>query len=204
MLNHKYPGIFILIEGLDGAGKTTAIRKAIAELDSDLDACYLKAVGADNFWGRMARRYAKTFLFLIELFFATRNLLTPALKQGKVVVMDKYYFFVASHVPDVNTRLNRFLVKTFEKIMIRPELLIYFLVDREERIKRLSSDLANPFHRKLAENPAWIDERDHAYLSLIEKSCVNLAYLDTTELDPEQCAEKLQNVILNFLGRGLV
>lgn len=201
MLKNNRNNKFIVVEGLDGAGKTTAILSALGELSERFNVSYLKSVGGNSYWGELARRHPSTFLFLVELLWVTNHGLRPALNRGKNVLMDKYFYNVASHIPVVNTKINKTLIKIFKSLMIEPDLVVYFKVSLEERLKRLKKAPFNKFHEALINNPEWAREREQAYSIMVARSDINTVYLDTTGKSEEEVAEELKTIIRIYLSR---
>jgi thymidylate kinase len=205
MIKAFAPGLFIDIEGLDGSGKTTCLKNAV-EMLKDWDIICLKAVGSDTFLGRLARkmghRKSGTFFFLLETLFITWFPLRKALDDGKIVLMDKYFFNVASHVPEVNTLLNKMLIKILGNLIFEPDLIFFFTVSLPERIRRLKAGPENRFHQRLIANPGWIIERENAYKGIVYDSGVKVIRIDTTELDIRNTAERLHDSIINYIFSG--
>jgi thymidylate kinase len=197
MIRNKHKGILIDVEGLDGAGKTTAIKKALKKLNSE-KFIYIKGVGSDILWGRIAKRYAKTIFFLFELLSVTNRQIRPELKKGKIVITDKYFFNVASHVPEVKNIWNKALIIFFKWFMIKPDLIIYFSVSLHERINRLKNGPPNKFHNLLILNPHSIIEREKEYRIIIEKFEKKVVFIDTSGLSIDEATEKLESIILNY------
>ncbi|MBU1179610.1 hypothetical protein KJ885_01565 [Patescibacteria group bacterium] len=199
MRKNETKGRFILVAGLDGAGKTTAMKGALPELQKNCDIVYLKGIGSDNLLGRLAKRFGISFLFLAELLYMTYFPLRKALKQGKVVLMDKYFFFTASHIPDVDTRFNRFLLRICGPLMTKPDTVVYFLLERNERIKRLKAGPYSKYHQRLIDNPDWILEREIAYTAIVRASGAKIIFSDNTGLNITQSVSVFKNIILYFL-----
>jgi dTMP kinase len=95
-------GFLAVIEGIDGAGKSTQARSLVRKLRSlGMEAAYFREPSRGR-WGRELKRKAKTAGSLtpeeeLELFQRDRREnveknLKPALSRGKVVVLDRYYF----------------------------------------------------------------------------------------------------------------
>lgn len=196
MKPNKYEGKLIVLEGLDGSGKTTAAKKIIREIPGLV---YFKGLGKNDFWGTMAKRYATTFLFLWEILVTIHISIRPALKRGENILMDKYFFVVASHIPDVEKPINKFFIRLLEKFMIRPDLIIYFIVSAEERLQRLRKGPFNKFHEKLINDPDWMTEREQAYFDMTMKSGLDVRVLDTTTISAEETAGKLKKIITDYL-----
>ena len=91
-------GVFIAIDGIDGAGKTT-LAAALASVLEHLDPLVTKEPTNDSPWGKELRRSAEKGRFSrnkeIEYFHKDRlyhidNIILPALKQGRLVITDRY------------------------------------------------------------------------------------------------------------------
>ena len=93
-------GKFIVLEGLDGSGKTTQARRlAHALSEIGIEALYTKEP-TDGQWGRACRQYAQGKIearkgevlgwFLNDREEHLDNEIIPALKSGKWVVCDRY------------------------------------------------------------------------------------------------------------------
>jgi len=200
MRPNKHKGIFILVEGLDGAGKTTALKKFLnGGNQTSVPFSYLKGAATKTFLHGLARRHPHTALFLTELVWTTFQPLRQALRRGENVIMDKYFYFIASHVPDVNRPLNALLIKLAEPLMLQPDLIIYFSVDLAERLARLKAGEANPHHETLVNDPSLADYREKTYHYMVKHSGAKLVELDTTGLSVEQVVERLNEVVHNFL-----
>lgn len=199
MRRNKHKGFFILVEGLDGAGKTTALKKFLTEKNSTgATFTYMKGAATKTFLRGFARHHPHTALFLTELLWITFGRLRRALAGGHNVIMDKYFFFIASHIPDVNRPHNSLLIALTRPLMLKPDLIIYFTVDRDERLARLRQGEPNPHHDRLINKPSLIDQRERVYRWLIEQSGCRTIVLDTTGLSVDQVAEKLNVIIKDF------
>lgn len=98
----KKQGCLLVIEGIDGAGKSTQVRmlaKRLRQLGMEVAVFREPTRGK---WGRKVRALAKTKKALnpkeeLELFILDRqeNVLRniiPSLSSGRVVILDRYYF----------------------------------------------------------------------------------------------------------------
>jgi dTMP kinase len=95
-------GVLIVLEGIDGAGKSTQARFLLRMLRREgLNAVYFREPSRGK-WGREIKRKAKEAASLtpeeeLDLFLKDRQEnveknLNPALRRKKVVILDRYYF----------------------------------------------------------------------------------------------------------------
>lgn len=138
--------MLIAIEGIDGAGKTTIARFLRDELQKmGYDVVLLKEP-TDSEWGRKIKESLNNRLSAeeeLELFILDRKYdveknILPALKSGKIVIMDRYYYsniaYQAARGIDAEKirRMN-------EEIAPKPDLVILLDAPPElclERVKK--------------------------------------------------------------------
>lgn len=100
-------GRLVVIEGIDGAGKSTQARRLLRKLRSrGVDAVAFREPTRGP-WGRELKRKAKTAGSLtpeeeLALFVKDRREnvalnLKPALRAGRVVILDRYYFSTVAY-----------------------------------------------------------------------------------------------------------
>ena len=219
MRKNKHKGIFILVEGLDGAGKTTALKKFLKDGNGNsVTFTYLKGAATKTFLNGLARRHPHTALFLVELLWTTFGPLRQKLARGENVIMDKYFYFIASHVPDPSPlasiresfgqaqkelivlalrQTKRCLERHFNCFL---QLLRFnFSVKLNERLARLKAGEPNPHHEALINSPALTVYRENVYRYLVLHSNAKVIELDTTGLSVDQVVQKLNKIIHGFL-----
>lgn len=100
------PGLLIVIEGIDGAGKSTLARSLAAWLRERGRTVVIDREPTDGPHGRALRESAKTGRLSaeaeLELFMKDRRehvaqLIAPATARGEVVILDRYYFSNAAY-----------------------------------------------------------------------------------------------------------
>jgi dTMP kinase len=141
---HEYPGKLLVVEGIDGSGKTTQL---------SLLAKWLTAAGHRVFlteWNSSALVKAATkagkkknaltpmtFSLLHATDFADRLLykIIPPLKAGMIVLADRYAY--TAFARDVARGVHRQWVREMYSFAVRPDLTLYFRVPIEVSIDRL-------------------------------------------------------------------
>jgi len=129
-------GVLIVLDGIDGTGKTTQAKRLLAELrKKSADAVYFREP-SDSPWGAAIKSKVATGSPLapeeeLELFQKDRQEnveknLKPALKEKKVVILDRYYFSTIAYQgargidPETIQRQN-------ESFAVEPDLV--FILD---------------------------------------------------------------------------
>jgi dTMP kinase len=141
---HQYPGRLIVVEGIDGSGKTTQL---------DLLAKWLESAGRRVIvteWNsstlvKAATKAGKkqnaltptTFSLLHATDFADRLLykIVPPLKAGMIVLADRYAY--TAFARDVTRGVDRQWVRDLYGFAVRPDLALYFRVPIEVSLERL-------------------------------------------------------------------
>ncbi|MES2568916.1 MAG: dTMP kinase [Verrucomicrobiota bacterium] len=99
-------GHLVVIEGIDGAGKSTVIQQLSRYCLEQQIPCVTSREPTTGKWGRLLRESARTGRLSLsqelELFMQDRaehilTLIGPALAEGKVVLLDRYYFSTAAY-----------------------------------------------------------------------------------------------------------
>jgi len=139
-------GLLIVLEGIDGSGKTTQARRLLRRLRR----CGFKAAffrePTRGKWGREIKRQAARADSLtpeqeLDLFVKDRRQnveknLRPALAAGKVVVLDRYYFSTIAYqgAKGVNVRRIR---RVNEAFAVPPDLVVVLDVDAGAGLRRI-------------------------------------------------------------------
>ena len=140
----KYPGRLIIVEGIDGSGKSTQI---------DLLGKWLTSLGYVTVfteWNSspIVRRTTKrgkdqrlltpmSFSLIHAADFANRvyTQILPALKSGTVVLADRYVY--TAFARDAARGVNRNWLRRIYSFAVQPSLALYFKVPLEESIRRI-------------------------------------------------------------------
>jgi len=141
------PGALIVIEGIDGAGKSTQVKALIRRLRSrGRPAVYFREPSRSK-WGRELKRKAKQAGSLtpeqeLDLFLKDRREnvaknLKPAMAAGKVVVLDRYYFSTIAYQGAKGLDRNR-IKRLNEAFAPKPDLVFILDLGAGEGLARIS------------------------------------------------------------------
>ena len=104
--NITAPGKLIVLEGIDGTGKSTLIRRLAAHCLAHGIDCLVSGEPTHGQWGRRLRESARSGRLELkeelELFIKDRTehveqVIRPARAAGQVVLLDRYYFSTAAY-----------------------------------------------------------------------------------------------------------
>jgi dTMP kinase len=96
-----HPGLFIVLEGIDGTGKSTQARRLGEWFEKQGREVMISREPTDGPWGKKLRESAATGrlspqdelqYFLNDRRQHVEERIAPALAAGKVVILDRYYF----------------------------------------------------------------------------------------------------------------
>jgi dTMP kinase len=155
-MNHS--GLFIVLEGIDGTGKSTQAALLADWFRSQGREVVASREPTDGPWGQKIRSTALTGrlspqeeldLFLKDRREHVEQLITPALAAGKVVILDRYYFSTMAYQgsrgfdPAEIRRRN-------EAFAPQPDLLIILDLDVDSALARIGGrgDTANEFEKR--------------------------------------------------------
>ncbi len=139
-------GCLIVIEGIDGAGKTTLARSIYTRLINEGIPAVLTSEPTDGPWGRQLRLSLSAAERLtpeeeLRLFIRDRQehiekVIYPSLREGRVVVCDRYYFSTMAYQgargldPEAIRREN-------EAFAPRPDLVFLLEIDPDVALRRI-------------------------------------------------------------------
>lgn len=151
-------GLFIVFEGIDGAGKSTQVRRLAAALRAAGLAVTTSKEPTDGPWGRKLRASASTGRLSLEEeldAFAkdrkqhVRELIRPALARGEVVILDRYYYSTIAYQGARGADIDH-IARTMQAFAPEPDLVLLLDLPPEvalQRIERGRGELPNHFER---------------------------------------------------------
>ena len=139
-------GAFIVVEGLDGSGKTTQAKLLVRQLRKTCSARYT-AEPSNGKIGQFIRNrilYEKTrppttveaLLFAADRIEHIQNEVVPALAMGQTVVSDRYVY--SSLAYQGSAGLGSEWIQTINQYAPKPDLALFIDVNPETVLKRLT------------------------------------------------------------------
>ncbi len=129
-------GYFIVIEGIDGAGKTSVSKELVRLLTSEgVEAIYTYEPYESEFTELLRKSSGsydpeiEVLLLAADRYRHLKEVVIPALEEGKVVVMDRYYYSTIAYQGSRGAR-EEWINKVHE-FVIKPDLAIYLDVEPE-------------------------------------------------------------------------
>jgi len=152
-----YSGFLVVIEGIDGAGKSTQARVLGEQLTARGHRVVLTREPTMGKWGKLLRESAETGRLSIEeeveMFLKDRRehveeLILPRLREGCVVIVDRYYFSTAAYQGARGVDPQE-LLRRNEEFAPEPDLLVLFDLPVEDGLARVRArgDRANLFEQ---------------------------------------------------------
>ena len=101
MISNEHSGIFIVIDGIDGAGKTTQVNLLAKQLQYAGETVVVSKEPTNGVWGKKIRETATTGRLPVaeelEAFLKDREehihtKILPNLEKGSVVIVDRYFY----------------------------------------------------------------------------------------------------------------
>lgn len=141
---HSFPGLLIVVEGIDGSGKSTQLQLLKTWLQAqEYDVFFTEwnssaLVKQTTKIGKKKKLLtATTFSLIHSTDFADRleQAIIPPLKAGMIVLADRYVFTAFSR--DVARGVNRDWIRNLYAFAIRPDLTFYFRPSLQTALDRI-------------------------------------------------------------------
>jgi dTMP kinase len=138
-------GAFIVIEGLDGSGKTTQAKLLAKRLQRSRPAMYTAEPSRGKIGTFIRNRIlygevrpptsVEALLFAADRIEHIRNEVQPALEKGTVVVSDRYLYSSLAYQGSAGLSLD--WIQTINSQAMKPDIALFIDVDPETVLKRL-------------------------------------------------------------------
>jgi dTMP kinase len=195
-------GLLICIEGIDGCGKTTHARLLVENLQKHgYDAFYTTEPTSGKI-GSFIRRYLlecqersssviEALLFAADRVEHAESTIRPAIKQGKIVVSDRYIYSSMAYQGAAGLDLN--WIWMVNRWIVKPDLALFIDVPPEIALKRIRREKSV---METLDNQRKVRK---VYLKFVEEG--KLVRVDGNRSLTEVAAEIL-NIVLTHLKRG--
>ena len=193
-------GIFICIEGLDGSVKSTQAKILTEKLSKTYNVLYT-AEPSQGKIGKFIRQCClyeekrlptavEALLFAADRIEHIQNLVTPALKEGKVVVSDRYVYSSLAYQGSAGLSLD--WIEAINANALKPDLCIFIDVEPKVVLDRLKRK------RSVMENLQTQEKVREIYLKYVEKG--ELVRVDGGK-SKREVAEALYAEVTGFLKK---
>lgn len=152
-LKHNYPGKLVVVEGVDGSGKSTQLNLLHNWLLDRGQKVIFTEWNSSKLVSKTIKEAKRsnslipvTFSLLHATDFADRleNIIKPALKAGLTVLADRYCF--TAFARDVARGVDKDWVRNLYEFSIRPDAAFYFQVPIEISLERISTSRLPGFY----------------------------------------------------------
>lgn len=194
-------GVLIVFEGIDGSGKSTQAKILKRRLKKKGFDAVLFREPSKGRWGRKIREKAllpdsltpeeELWLFLRDRKDNVSRVVKPALKQKKIVILDRYYFSTMAYQGARGIDVER-IRRTNERFAPRPDLVFILDVDPKSGLERIEG-------RK---KKYRLFERED-YLQKVRKIFLGLKGRKFIHLDGQKPIEETSREILRLTLRYL-
>lgn len=195
-----WPGLFCVIEGIDGSGKSTLTEKVASELRKQSRPVAQLVEPTDLPSGKAIRNALKSAeplsdAHFLEMFFEDRknNLkqrVCPALLQGKTVIQDRYFYSTAAYQSKTTTEARTVLEQSL-KLFPEPDVLCFIDVTLELALSRITQ--RNEI-REVFEKESELSRIQNNYHSILPQK--------TLRLDGSKTIEQLVLEILEHIAES--
>ncbi|HMD14836.1 MAG TPA: dTMP kinase [Bacteroidota bacterium] len=211
---HPYPGRLIVVEGIDGSGKSTQLQLLQKWLINNNYRVFFTEWNSSALVKKTIRRGKNknlltptTFSILHATDFADRltHLIIPPLKAGMIVLADRYAF--TAFARDVVRGVHREWVRNLYGFAVKPDIALYFKVPIETSLKRiLNGRISLKFHEagmdlNLSTNPA--DSFKLFQGKVVEEYDKIAEEFNLTVIDGVQTIHKQQENVRNLVKNAL-
>jgi len=195
------PGIFICIEGLDASGKTTHTHRLVRSLlERGYMALYTTEPSSGQI-GTFVRTYilqrrkrvstvVEALLFAVDRVDHVEETIKPAVKDGKIVVSDRYLYSSLAYQGAAGLNLN--WIEEINKFALSPDLAIYIDVPPEIVVKRLKRK------KSVMENLQTQRRVREVYMRLVKDGRLMLINGNRTK---HEVATEVLSTVLDFLKK---
>jgi dTMP kinase len=204
----KTKGFLFVLEGIDGSGKTCACKELARKLQSDgYDVTHLREPTNESPWGKEMRerspRGELTPEEELELFIKDRewhiaNRIIPALNEGKVILMDRYFFATGAYQSAVMDLPWKEILRRNREGISAPEPDIVFILDVPAEIGlERATERTGKANLQFEKLDRLVKVRQ-AYLEIAENDCGTFKVIDARN-PLDQVVDEIYDIITDTI-----
>ena len=170
--------LFIVFEGIDGSGKSTQAKLSFDYLKKhNCDAVFF-AEPSSGKYGQLIRKElaSKKELdadYMLNLFIKDRqddvdNNILPSLNEGKIVVLDRYYYSNAAYQGAMNLDTETILQQNIMQNFPKPDRVYFIDISVQTAMERINARLSNS--KEVFEKFPFLEKVKANYSKLIDES----------------------------------
>tara|TARA_Y100000813_G_C24067061_1_gene306841 strand:- start:86 stop:670 length:585 start_codon:yes stop_codon:yes gene_type:complete len=188
--------VLINLEGIDGCGKSTQSQFLMEKFKSDNKKTILLKEPTNGkygqmLWNMLSGKIEATTEEILELFVLDRKehvneKIKPALDEGKIVLMDRYYYSTMAYQAAAGIDVNR--IRKDNEFAPKPDIVLIFDLPADLAMKRVRShSVADVFEKE-----EHLEKVRKAYLNLEDDSLVRI--IDATRT-PEEIFDEVWKLV---------
>ena len=201
-------GKFLVIEGIDGCGKSTQVKMLTEWLGKNNIPFFLTKEPSEKGFRKIIKELVSDKTKIDDpaldalLFTADRKLhidteIKPALEEGKIVISDRYYHSTFAYQQTQGLELE--WLREINRFALKPFLTIIFDVPAEISVERLSKDSTRKSFDKF-EKSEFLSKLRENYLKLVQELKEEKIIIIDTNKAPELIFEELKGIMTRELG----
>ena len=204
----EYTGFLFVLEGIDGSGKTCVCKELVKRLQSiGYEVVHLREPTNESQWGKEIRERSpageltpeeELDLYTKDREWHIANRIQPALKEGKVVLMDRYFFASGAYQSTVlDLHWSEILQINREKLSApEPDIVFILDVSAEIGLERATgrTGIANLQFEKL---DRLVKVRQN-YLEMIENDTATFELIDAKH-PLNQVVDEIYDIITDLI-----
>lgn len=189
---------FIVFEGIDGSGKSTQCSMLYSYIASENIPVKLLAEPTSGVYGQQIRKMLQSETPVsvdeqIRLFIEDRQQdfelnIKPCLKEGKTIVMDRYFYSNAAYQGSSVIAPEDIIRKNIEKGFPLPHRVYYIDIDPAEAMRRITA-------RSVSGKTELFEKR--AFLEKVRENFLKMADERFLKIDGSMNREKIFQIIKN-------
>lgn len=207
MRKNKTPGFLITFCGLDGCGKTTMMKRLIAELEKEHELFITKQPTNSVRNSEIFRTYmdcpdhdafdyrSLSLLAASDRLQHVNKVIEPEMTKGKIVLSDRYFYSCLSNLRARGFEKDKWIYE-IAKSIIEPDIAFFFDVPVEEAVARV--------RRRHEEKDRYIDLELQYRLrkEYIDICTANNGILISTMQSEDECFDIVKNTVKEMLRNG--